>query len=69
MTVEEIKNVLGIESNISAIVNLMCDQGLLIQGIPRHGWKSNIHTYYPFWNYFPDVNLCSILFGFSTASG
>jgi len=60
MTVKEIKNVLRTELNISAIVNLMCDQGLLIRGHPRHGWKSNIHTYYPFWDYFPDINLNAV---------
>ena len=60
MTAKEIKNVLRTGLNISAIVNLMCDQGLLIRGNPRHGWKSNIHIYYPFWNYFPDINLNAV---------
>ncbi len=35
----------------------MCDQGLLIRGIPKAGWKSNVHTYYPFNEFFPDVDL------------
>ena len=35
----------------------MCDQGLLIRGNPRKGWKSNIHTYYPFHDYFPEMDL------------
>jgi len=57
MTTKEIKKALKTELNISAIVNLMCDQGLLIRGNPRNGWKSNIHTYYLFQDYFPDIDL------------
>ena len=57
MTAKEVKNALVSELNISAILNLMCDQGLLIRGNPRKGWKSNIHTYYPFHDYFPDIDL------------
>ncbi len=57
MTAKEMKNALMTDLNISAILNLMCDQGLLIRGNPRKGWKSNIHTYYPFHDYFPDIDL------------
>jgi len=60
MTVKEIRRALKTELNISAIVNLMCDQGLLIRGNPRHGWKSNIHTYYLFEDYFPDIDLNAV---------
>jgi hypothetical protein len=56
-TAKEIKAELKKDLNISAIVNLMCDQNLLIRGKPRSGWKSNIHTYYPFNEYFPDLDL------------
>lgn len=57
MTVKEIKKKLKVDLNISAIVNLMCDQGLLIRGKPATGWKSSIHTYYPFHEYFPGIDL------------
>jgi hypothetical protein len=57
MTAKEVKNALMTELNISAILNLMCDQGLLIRGNPRKGWKSNIHTYYVLHDYFPDIDL------------
>ncbi|UCC57815.1 MAG: AlkZ family DNA glycosylase [Candidatus Bathyarchaeum sp.] len=57
MTAKEVKNELMTELNISAILNLMSDQGLLIRGNPKKGWKSNIHTYYPFHDYFPDIDL------------
>jgi hypothetical protein len=57
MTTKEIKKTLQTELNISAIVNLMCDQGLLIRGVPQTGWKSNTHTYYSLREYFPDIDL------------
>jgi hypothetical protein len=55
MTTKLIKRALGTPLNISPIVNLMCDQGLLVRGEPAKGWKSNIHTYYLFSEYFPDI--------------
>ena len=60
MTAKDVKNALKTELNISAIVNLMCDQGLLIRGKSRNGWKSNIHTYYLFDDYFPDIDLNAV---------
>lgn len=57
MTTKEIKQELGTDLNVSPIVNLMCDRGLLMRGMSRKGWKSNIHTYYRFEEFFPDVNL------------
>ena len=57
MSTKEIKNELKTSLNISPIINLMCDQGYLIRGLPRGGWKSNMHIYYPFIDYFPDIDL------------
>ncbi len=57
MTVTEIKKALETKVKLSSIVNLMCDQGLLIRGPPKKGWKSNIHTYCLFQEYFPEVAL------------
>ncbi|MCX9077984.1 MAG: winged helix DNA-binding domain-containing protein, partial [Candidatus Methanoperedens sp.] len=57
LTTKDIKKELGTALNVSLIVNLMCDQGLLIRGIPKAGWKSNIHTYYPFYDYFSDLDV------------
>ena len=56
-TTKEIKSHLNSDLNVSAIVNLMCDQGLLIRGKPKTGWKSNLHTYYRFDEYFSDLDL------------
>ncbi len=60
MTVKRIKQKLETTLNISPIVNLMCDQGLLIRGAPENGWKSNMHTYHLFNEYFPDLELNTI---------
>ncbi|MFX1465924.1 MAG: winged helix DNA-binding domain-containing protein [Promethearchaeota archaeon] len=57
MTTKEIKKALDIKLKISSIVNLMCDQGLLIRGPPKKGWKSNIHTYHLFQEYFPNIDI------------
>jgi hypothetical protein len=57
MPTTDIKKALGIKENVSAIVNVMCDQGLLIRGEAKGGWNSNTHTYYVFQEYLPDVDL------------
>jgi hypothetical protein len=57
LTTKEIKEELDIKTNISPIVNLMCDQGLLVRGFSKKGWKSTIHTYYKFNEFFPDIDL------------
>ena len=59
-TTKEIKAKMKRNLNVSAIVNLMCDQALLIRGKPKTGWKSNLHTYFPFNEYFPDLDLSEI---------
>jgi hypothetical protein len=56
----DIKKRLGSGLNISPIVNLMCDQGLLMRGKSGKGWKSNTHTYYVFSEYFPGMDLNAI---------
>lgn len=43
-----IRKRLGTGLNVSPIVNLMCDRGLLVRGHPDKGWRSNTHTYYLF---------------------
>jgi hypothetical protein len=57
MIASQVKSALNTEVNISAVLNLMCDQGLLIRGKPQTGWRSNIHTYYRFDEHFPDIDL------------
>ena len=57
MSVKRIREALGSSLNVSPIVNLMCDQGLLIRGAPEKGWRSNLHTYHVFSECFPDVKL------------
>jgi hypothetical protein len=60
MSTLQIKKELGSKLNISIIVNLMCDQGLLMRGRSEKGWKSNTHTYYRFSDYFPGMDLNAV---------
>ena len=60
MSTLQIKKELGTRLNISVIVNLMCDQGLLMRGQSEKGWKSNTHTYYLFSDYFPGMDLNAV---------
>ena len=60
MSTLQIKKQLGTALNISPIVNLMCDQGLLMRGRSDKGWKSNTHTYYVFSEYFPGMDLNAV---------
>jgi len=60
MSTLELKKHLRSKLNISPIVNLMCDQGLLMRGPSDKGWKSNTHTYYLFSEYFPGMDLNAV---------
>jgi DNA glycosylase AlkZ-like len=60
MSTVQIRKHLGTKLNVSPIVNLMCDQGLLMRGQSEKGWKSNTHTYYPFSEYFPGMDLNAV---------
>ena len=57
MTASEIKKLLKTQLDVSAILYLMCDQGLLIRSQPKKGWKDKNHRYSLFHDYFPDINL------------
>lgn len=57
LSIDEIKRALKTGSNLSPVLNLMCDQGRLIRGAPKNGWRSNKHTYQAFGAYFPGMDL------------
>jgi hypothetical protein len=54
---QEVKAELGPDVPVSALLNLMCDEGRLVRGLPRKGWKSNLHIYHLWDSYFPDIDL------------
>jgi hypothetical protein len=60
MTATAIKKALQTDLHVSAILYLMCDQCLLARGKPEGGWKDQQHRYFPFSEYFPDVELGSV---------
>ncbi|NDL67029.1 winged helix DNA-binding domain-containing protein [Anaerotalea alkaliphila] len=64
LSTKALKNGLGLSEQaaplVSAVVNRMCDQGLLVRGEPTASWKSNLYNYYATTTYLPDVNLRTI---------
>lgn len=60
LTLKELKTEIGAVPNLMYIVRMMCFQGLLIKGAPKSGWKSNLHTYYPFSEYYPDLDMTTL---------
>jgi hypothetical protein len=59
MTAPQVRKALGTGLNVSSILNLMCDEGILARGMPA-GWRNNQYTYYPFNDYYPGVRLDSV---------
>ena len=57
MSTTEIKKALSSETDIVAVISVMCDQMLLIRGKPIKSWKDRRIFYAPFNAYFPDINL------------
>ncbi|MFH1438476.1 MAG: winged helix DNA-binding domain-containing protein [Pseudomonadota bacterium] len=57
LSVSDIKKALGAHLNVSPVVSMMCDEGLLVRGMPRGGWTSNVHCYHVFRDFFPDVDV------------
>lgn len=59
LTAKEIRKKLRLSVNITTVLNLMCDKGLLIRGLPRGDWKSTQYAYYLFKDYYPDLDLAA----------
>lgn len=57
LTVAEIKAALGTDLNLSAALNLMCDQGLLLRIQAGNGWKARSYKYAVFQEYLKDIDL------------
>jgi len=60
MTASEIKKTLKTQLDVSAILYLMCDQGLIVRSKSEKGWKDKNQKYSLFEEYFPDIDLNSI---------
>ena len=58
-TAAEIKQELS-DPAIAVMVDLMPDDWRLVRAGPRGTWRSNLHEYVPFHDWFPDVNLDSV---------
>ncbi len=60
LTLKELKTEIDTIPTLMYIVRMMCFQGLLIKGAPKSGWKSSLHTYYPFGEYYPDLDMTTL---------
>jgi hypothetical protein len=58
-TTAEIKQELS-DPALAVMVDLMPDDWRLVRAGPRGTWRSNLHEYVPFHDWFPDVNLESL---------
>jgi hypothetical protein len=56
-TAKELKAEMDPGLPVSPVINMMCDEGRLVRGLTRTGWKSNLHVYHSWARYFPDVDL------------
>ncbi|MFX0154911.1 MAG: winged helix DNA-binding domain-containing protein, partial [Candidatus Hodarchaeota archaeon] len=57
LSASEIRKELNSKSNIPAIIQLMCNHGLLIRGKPIKDWKDRRNKYALFKDYFPTLDL------------
>jgi hypothetical protein len=57
LTAVDIKKALATDFDISAVLQYMCDQGKLVRGQPKSGWKDRRYRYAIFEEVFPDINL------------
>jgi hypothetical protein len=57
MSVFEVKKALKTQVDVSSVLSLMCDQGLLARGKRDKGWKDKNHKYSLFHEYFPNIDL------------
>jgi hypothetical protein len=65
MTLAQIKAELDTQLNLSALINLMCGQGLLVRVQSANNWRNRSYRYAPFSEYFEDIDLSQ----FSEADG
>jgi len=57
MTAVAIRQALQIDAYVPTVLNLMCDQGLLLRARPDKGWRDAHHRYARFSEYLPGVDL------------
>jgi Winged helix DNA-binding domain len=55
LSAAEIRRRLGADRSMSAVINLMCDQGRIVRCRPVGTWKSQAFTYRPFEEVFADI--------------
>ena len=57
LTANEIKKETGIPKNTSQVINILCDEGTIVRGAIHGSWKSNIHSYHRFEDFFENSDI------------
>ena len=60
MTATQIKHAVRCSLPLSAVIQLMCDDGKLVRGKPKGSWRASQTRYARFVDYFPDLTLQSL---------
>ncbi len=55
LTASEIKKEIGNLSHINHVINILCDNLTIVRGKIKGSWKSNIHRYYRFEDFFSGI--------------
>ena len=56
LTANEIKKEIGNLKHINHVINILCDDLTIVRGNVKGSWKSNIHRYYRFEDYYKGIN-------------
>ena len=56
LTANEIKREIGNLKFTNHVINILCDRLSIVRGKINGGWKSNIHRYYRFEDFYPDFD-------------
>ena len=56
LTANEIKKEIGNSKFTGHVINMLCDDGTIVRGKINSGWKSNIHRYYCFEDFFKGID-------------
>jgi hypothetical protein len=60
LTVSELRRSLGLDCDVSAVVKLLCDEGILIRAHPVGGRRAAQHTYALVADWLPDLDLTEV---------
>ena len=60
LTANEIKKETGNSKYTSHVINILCDEGTIVRGMINGSWKSNIHRYFRFEDFYSESDISNI---------